>query len=118
MKRSDLTRRLLLMPLAIVFFYPGVLVTQASATMITFESIMSGSQETPPTGSPATGQALVTLDTALQTLHVDVTFTGLSRRSCDAIARPLLCPAGDRRHRGGPVHELSQHDIRNVHQYI
>jgi CHRD domain-containing protein/PEP-CTERM motif-containing protein len=77
MKRSDLTRRLLLMPLAIVFFCPGVLVTQASATMITFESIMSGSQETPPTGSPATGQAIVVLDTALQTLSVNVTFSGL-----------------------------------------
>src|SRR3989442_6863072 len=77
MKRSDRTRRFLLVQLAIVFFCTGLLVTQASATTVIFVADMPGTQEVPPNASPATGQATVTLDTPFQSLAVDVTFSGL-----------------------------------------
>ena len=36
-----------------------------------------GANESPPTGSPGTGQAIVVLDTTANTLQVSVTFSGL-----------------------------------------
>jgi hypothetical protein len=47
------------------------------ASIITYESPLTGAAEVPPTGSPATGFAEVILNTTAQTLLVEVTFTGL-----------------------------------------
>jgi hypothetical protein len=52
----------------------------ASATYaapITFKANLTGALEFPPSGSPGTGFAMVVLDPALHTMHVDVTFSGL-----------------------------------------
>jgi len=47
------------------------------AAPITYLSNLTGAGEIPPTGSPATGSATVIVDPALNTMHVDVTFSGL-----------------------------------------
>ena len=50
----------------------------AYAVPITFTANLIGANEVPPTGSPGTGFATVVLDTAANTMHVDVTFSGLT----------------------------------------
>jgi hypothetical protein len=50
----------------------------AQAAVFTFNEPLSGANENPPTNSPGTGTAIVTLDTLAQTLFVDVTFSGLT----------------------------------------
>jgi len=50
--------------------------TTAQATPITYTAVL-GNFESPPTGSPGTGFATVIIDTAANTLEVDVTFSGL-----------------------------------------
>jgi len=47
------------------------------AAPITFVATLTGASESPPTGSPGTGHATVILDPVANTLHVDVTFSGL-----------------------------------------
>jgi hypothetical protein len=49
----------------------------ASASPIEFEADLSGFNEVPPTGSPGTGFALVTIDPVADTMAVHVTFSGL-----------------------------------------
>ncbi len=49
----------------------------ASATPITFTANLIGANEVPPSGSPGSGHAAVVLDPVANTLHVDVTFSGL-----------------------------------------
>jgi hypothetical protein len=47
------------------------------AAPITFVAVLRGAAEVPPTGSPGTGLATVVLDPVANTMHVDVTFSGL-----------------------------------------
>lgn len=49
----------------------------ASAAIIPFNVVLLGSTEVPAVASPGTGSATITLDTILQTLTVNVSFTGL-----------------------------------------
>jgi hypothetical protein len=49
----------------------------ASATPITFEANLTGAAEIPPTGSPATGHTTVIVDPQVNSLRVEVTFSGL-----------------------------------------
>src|SRR6266851_6637358 len=49
----------------------------ANATPITFVANLTGSLEVPPSGSPGTGFATVIIDPVANTMHVDVTFSGL-----------------------------------------
>lgn len=54
------------------------LFAQASfASIITYETNLSGSLESPSTGSPGTGSAEVIIDTVAQTMEVMETFSGL-----------------------------------------
>lgn len=48
-----------------------------SAATITYYAILNGSNESPPNASPGTGFALVTVDSVLETMRVQVTFSGL-----------------------------------------
>jgi len=50
----------------------------AQAAPITFVADLTQGLEVPPTGSPGTGSATVVLDTTANTMHVDVTFSGLT----------------------------------------
>jgi hypothetical protein len=49
----------------------------ATADIITYGASLSGPGESPPNASPGTGFALVTIDTSANTMHVQVTFSGL-----------------------------------------
>ena len=53
-------------------------VPAAHAIPITFEANLTQALEVPPTGSPGTGSATVVLDTTANTMHVEVTFSGLT----------------------------------------
>ncbi len=50
----------------------------ASATSFTYQANLNGASESPPTGSPGTGIALVTFDDVADTLRVTVNFSGLT----------------------------------------
>jgi hypothetical protein len=52
-------------------------VPAARAIPITYVTTLSGANEIPPNGSAGTGLAAVIVDPALNTMHVDVTFSGL-----------------------------------------
>ena len=64
--------------LAVVLMAALILSAQTTyAAPITFFANLTGAAEVPPTGSPGTGFATVVLDPAANTMHVDVTFSGL-----------------------------------------
>jgi hypothetical protein len=50
----------------------------AHATIITYTANLSGLNESPANGSPGTGSAFVTIDDFLNTMSVNLSFTGLS----------------------------------------
>jgi hypothetical protein len=52
--------------------------TPASAVPMTFDANLTGAAEIPPTTSTGTGFTTVVIDPATNTLHVDVTFSGLT----------------------------------------
>jgi len=59
----------------------AVLLLQVPATQaapITFVATLSGAAEIPSNGSPGTGQATVVLDPTANSLHVQVSFSGLT----------------------------------------
>jgi hypothetical protein len=49
----------------------------AKATILAYNAILSGAAESPPNASPGTGFAAVIIDTVLNTMQVDVIFSGL-----------------------------------------
>ena len=49
----------------------------ANASMLVYDAALTGAAESPPTGSPGTGFAIVTIDTIAQTMNVNVVFSGL-----------------------------------------
>lgn len=51
--------------------------SMAFSAPITYSAFLTGGNESPPNSSPGTGFARVTIDLAVQTMLVDVTFTGL-----------------------------------------
>lgn len=59
-----------------VFFAAG-LPLASEAGIYTFDAILDGSSEAPPNASPGTGFAQVTFDTILNTMEVNMTFSGL-----------------------------------------
>jgi hypothetical protein len=62
------------------YLFATVVLLPASAVWadpISYYAGLSGSKEAPPNASPGTGLAYVTIDTVLNTLSVDVTFSGL-----------------------------------------
>ena len=70
-------------------------VPASHADIVTLTGNLTEALEFPPTGSPGTGQATVTLDTTLHTMNVHVTFSGLESPSTVAhihccLASPFL----------------------------
>src|ERR1700687_1704340 len=53
------------------------LATQASASVLTFDAVLSGAAESPANASPGTGFAQVIVDDSFFTMTVNVTFSGL-----------------------------------------
>lgn len=50
----------------------------AQATITIYGATLSGPNESPPNASPGTGQAVVTIDDVLNTMRVQVSFSGLT----------------------------------------
>ena len=63
-----------LLPMAAALILP---VPASYADTIVLTTNLTEANEVPPTGSPGTGQATVTLNTTLNTMEVNVTFSGL-----------------------------------------
>ena len=70
-------RTLLIAAMAIATFLM-LSASAADADSITFTANLTGSLEVPPSGSSGTGSATVVIDTVLNTMQVNVTFSGLS----------------------------------------
>jgi hypothetical protein len=70
----NISIRSCLLALAAVLILP---VPASYADIITLSGALSGALESPPTGSPGTGQATVILNTTAQTMEVQVAFSGL-----------------------------------------
>jgi hypothetical protein len=67
----------------------------SSAAPITFTGVISGGSENPPTGSPGTGNSLVTYDPATHMLSVNVTFSGLEAGTTAAHIHCCVLPNGN-----------------------
>jgi hypothetical protein len=67
-----------LLVLGLTFAGLVLVASPASAVIINFAATISGAQEVPPTPSPATGSAMVTLDTDTNLLSWNITFTAES----------------------------------------
>src|SRR2546430_10646099 len=70
------------------------LATQASAAILIFDAAL-GNFESPPTGSPGTGFAQVTIDTAANTMDVMVTFSGLTSGTTASHIHCCIAPGGN-----------------------
>ena len=77
MKRSLSVVQTLLVTSAVITTALTLPPSVANATPITFVAHLTQALEVPPSGSPGTGTATVVLDTAANTMQVDVTFSGL-----------------------------------------
>ena len=66
------------------FLVTVCLASSALAAPVSFSTTLSGANENPATGSPATGSAFVTIDLALNTLFVQVSFSGLTANATAA----------------------------------
>src|SRR5271166_1000975 len=77
--------------LTLVTFAALLLGQSAHAGIITYTANLLGSSENPPTGSPGTGFAMVIVNTTLNTMEVQVTFSGLT--SGDTASHIHCCTA-------------------------
>jgi hypothetical protein len=72
MTKNSILRRVHVLALALLLT-PGL----AHASTITYTALLSGPAEAPPNSSPGTGFASVTVDNVLDTMLIDLFFTGL-----------------------------------------
>jgi hypothetical protein len=71
-----------------------LLATQASASIVIYDATL-GNFESPATGSPGTGFAQVTIDTAANTMDVNVTFSGLTSGTTASHIHCCIAPGGN-----------------------
>jgi hypothetical protein len=71
-----------------------LLATQASASIVIYDATL-GNFENPPTGSMGTGFAQVTIDTAANTMEVNVTFSGLTSGTTASHIHCCVAPGGN-----------------------
>jgi hypothetical protein len=69
--------------------------TTSEAATLTFDASLSGANENPATASPGTGFAIVTLDTVLLTMEVNVTFSGLLAGDTASHIHCCVAPGGN-----------------------
>jgi hypothetical protein len=72
----------------------ALLAAPSGAQITVFTAALTGSQAVPPTPSPATGFATVTLDQTLNTLTVHETFAGITGGAASAAHIHCCAPAG------------------------
>jgi hypothetical protein len=63
--------------LAVAALAAGLIAAPAHAFIIVWDLDLTGAQESPPTGSPGTADALITVDTVLNTMRVQTTWQNL-----------------------------------------
>lgn len=63
---------------ATVVMITGFALGSANAAQNHYAATLTGAAESPPNASPATGRALITVDTVAQTMRVQASFSGLS----------------------------------------
>jgi CHRD domain len=63
---------------AAAVFLAGLFVVPASADILTFDASLSGPDESPTNNSPGTGNGVIVFDTGAGTMHVNVSFGGLT----------------------------------------
>lgn len=80
--------------LAVLWSLTGLAGLNYGAT-ITFSAPLTSTNENPPTGSPASGFATVTLDTVAQTLSIDLTFADLTSPTTAAHIHCCIAPPGN-----------------------
>lgn len=82
--------------LAPVILSLGLFSASASANVIPFSATLSGSQETPPNASPATGSATLAFDDVSHVLSWTIDFSGLTAAATAAHfhGRKTLIPSG------------------------
>lgn len=77
------------------WFLPVLLLTlcavPAQANTITYQAVMSGPAESPPTASPGTGFGLITIDDVLNTMRVQITFADLVTTGTGTTASHIHC---------------------------
>jgi len=74
----------------------------AGADILTDEATLNAAQEVPPTGSSATGSAVIVIDTDANTLDYNITFSGLEGTETAAHIHGFAAPGFE----AGPVHTL------------
>jgi hypothetical protein len=67
----------------------------STAGIITYEAALSGANETPGNASPGIGFAIVTVDDILNTMEVNVTFSGLESPNTFAHIHCCVAPGGN-----------------------
>lgn len=63
--------------LGIAALAAGLVAVPAQAFLIVWDIDLNGANEAPPNASPATGEATITVDTILNTMSIQSTFSGL-----------------------------------------
>jgi hypothetical protein len=69
--------------------------TTSEAATLTFDASLSGANESPPNASPGIGFAIITLDTVLNTMEVNVTFSGLTSGDTASHIHCCVAPGGN-----------------------
>ncbi len=67
----------------------------STAGIITYDAALLAANEAPPTGTAGIGFAIVTVDTILNTMEVNVTFSGLSSPNTAAHIHCCVAPGGN-----------------------
>jgi hypothetical protein len=77
-------------------FALGLCAADANAARHFFSATIDGAQETPPSGSPATGSGSFVLDTTAGTASYNITFSGLRppRSPLTSTSRRPVCRGG------------------------
>ena len=82
----------------------------STAGIITYDAALSGLNENPANASPGVGFAIVTVDTILNTMEVNVTFSGLTSGNT---AAHIHCRSRRQRGRRGNASHFSGLPIGN-----
>lgn len=81
--------------LSTLVLFAGIAFSTANAQIFVYDAFLSGPDENPPNGSPGTGFAEVTINLTLNTLRVQVSFSGLTgTTTASHIHAPVTVPNG------------------------
>lgn len=79
---------------ALLLFVPLLVASPASGSILAYDAILSGPGEAPPNASPGTGFGLIVIDNILNTMTVDISFTGLTGTTTASHIHCCIDPPG------------------------